>query len=252
MPRKFNIKLAPASKNRMSISVRNDKKTLGTKVKAIEKQLRKQKPESKAVTVQIVPTNPAVLPYTGYSATLTQIAQGDLVSNRQGDEVTINSISLKGNIVIGATGSDSSLQGQDQCVQFFMVEDTQVTPDQTTVNPADVWETAVSYNPQTLERSIDARGRYKILEKTPIMFLNRLIGSDQVVPLASPLTPTANPNFHLYHRFKGGFRVRYNGAGIADIQKRGIFFVAMSSYVTPNGHAPYLSQCNARLNFYDN
>lgn len=236
---------------------KSKKPTLSTKVAKIEKMMRKDKPESKAISLPILRYGTDPLPVitagTGLlSYPLTQIAQGDLVGNRQGDEIVITSVSIKGELAIGTTSSLNAfgLQLYNNCVQLFLVEDSQTVADQTTVAYKDIWDDTYGeyYNPAAAERSIVSRGRYKILEKSHIIWLNRL---ESGTPAVAGVAPTMNPNFHLFHRFKAGLRVRYNAGGVADIQKRGLFFVATSNYVSPNGPAPYLKNLEARVNFTD-
>lgn len=237
---------------------KSSKPTLSEKVKKIEKVVRANKPELKTADSDVAPTpqlmaNIAAGPY---QFNCFPIAQGDTVSTRTGNEIRVVSVQFKGIINLGITSyvASSALGIQGNSVQAFLVQDTQTAPDAASLTVGDIWTqtSALSGAPNMVFRSLVGRGRYKILARSVIKFVDKMAPYDNTAGVITQLNPTQNCELHLYHKFKAPLKVRYNGTGTGDIQKNNVGIIFLSDYNTSTGGtSTYLGVGALRVNFTD-
>lgn len=155
---------------------------------------------------------------SGYIFTVSDIVQGDVYDNRQGNSILVKSLNIQGNIKWNTSATDSALT-------MWVIIDTQQASD-TTPSIGDI------FNGQGPHSILNAQtvGRYKILLKKHYS----QDSSKQLVFVDEHMTM----NHH----------VRYNGALASDIQKGGIYVVFISNRGTLSPQATIVS----RLSYYDN
>lgn len=166
-------------------------------------------------------TNITASPYTGapHITHISAIGQGNNIDQRGGNSIKLNYISLKG-LVSYATGSSSTL------TTLFLIQDTQQVSDTTpTVN--DIFESSAGALGVLNQANL---GRFRILWKKKIT----QDGSNA-------------RSVEQYKRLK--FHLRYNGTATSDIQRNGLYFIALSNQVVAS--APVITMWS-RLAYVDN
>jgi hypothetical protein len=161
----------------------------------------------------------------GASATvlhLTSIAQGDTVSGRTGNSVLLKGIQCRFEFVNSATSTPATLY------RVMIVQDTQTTPDGTSLTTSDVLES----NSTLAFMNLSTSGRYKILK-------NWYFTTDAVSRYSRSLTYYKPMHQH----------IRWNGTAAGDIQKNGIYLIAFSDQSTTSRPTMYY---NIKLNYHDN
>lgn len=156
---------------------------------------------------------------SGYIIHLSAIAQGDNTNNRHGNSIFLRYINIKGNVRIGSAEPYTR-------VRVALVIDNQQIGD---TSPAltDCYQTA---SPDSFLNTSTV-GRFKVL-------LSRVFN-------LSPDKPIASMDINKVVRH----HVRFNGTAATDIQKGGVYLLAMSDQYT--GTAPSFD-ANYRLSYYDN
>lgn len=153
------------------------------------------------------------------SSAVMAIGQGDTIGSRNGNSILAKYLSIRGYAVTGQT--------TDQQLLFYVIMDTQQIAD-TSPSFSDIFSGSgvnIFLNAATV-------GRFKILKKIRISH----ISTTQNRPLSCDIS-------------LGNHHIRYNGTGSADLQKGGIYLIAVSNQAT--GLCPVLYM-NTRLVYYDN
>lgn len=161
-----------------------------------------------------------VIDNSGSVLNLTSIAQGDTIQTRTGNSIFIRSISMKFNPYTLQTGVATHLR-------LMLIQDNQQVSD------------TVPSIPEMLE-SVDVLSHLKVqtLGRFSVLWDKNVL-LDQV------------SNRQKYFEYKNHtiqHHVRYNGTTTADIQKGGLYLVAISDESTNTPLLPY----NIRIGFYDN
>lgn len=155
-----------------------------------------------------------------YSARLSAIPQGDGDNARTGNSIFARSLNIRGQVINNISGTPP------EYMRVMVVLDTQQIGD-TTPNLADVLENN-GYNSHLLKSTV---GRFKILFSS-IYEVNSTIN----------ISRTFDINIPMRHH------IRYNGTAGTDVQKGGLYIMAISSEAT-NG--PTL-RFDSRLSYHDN
>lgn len=184
-------------------------------VKAIKRTYR---PEYKKIDLGAVANDVGT---TANTQLLHGIAQGDTNITRNGNNILIKSVSMKGWIQHNNTATVG------QMVKMWLIADKQQIGD-TTPTAADIWQVAASSVTAPLNR--DTTGRFKILwSKT------------YTVDPGNEIRP-----IYMYKRLT--HPVKYNGTTGADIQKNGLYLFMAS---TDDTNKPQVNT-NIRTTFLDN
>lgn len=157
---------------------------------------------------------------TGHIDHVSAIAQGDGISNREGNSVkaTLISMRLSGYIHASATNTQ---------VRYMLVMDNQTVSDST---PA-VDDILESVNTRSF-LDIARLGRFTILV-------------DGHIPLVAS---AANGAFYREHNIPLNNHIRFNGTASTDIQKNGLYFLTLSDQAT---NTPVVNT-QIRLRYVDN
>lgn len=158
-----------------------------------------------------------------YVQHLTAIAQGDSDVTRTGNSVFVRAVNIKGRSVYNAT-----LGAVPSFIRIMLVIDTQQVGDTSPTINGVIDTTNGGYQAHMLNTTV---GRYKVL-------YSKIFTNDSV----QNTVKSFDINIPLRHH------VRFNGTASTDIQKGGIYIMAISSEVT-NG--PKLI-FNARVSYHDN
>lgn len=156
-----------------------------------------------------------------YTSHLTAVAQGDGDSARTGNSIFVRNLRIRGQIIFSPTGGDI------QNVTIMLVLDTQQIADTTSVNAALVLAAQnvdSPLNPQNV-------GRFSILYRRKFT-------------LWSP--DRLQSNFLINKVLR--HHVRYNGTTGGDIQKGGLYLIAISDQ---GANGPAISHYS-RLSYHDN
>lgn len=158
-----------------------------------------------------------------YQSHLTAIAIGDTDTTRTGNSIFVRAVNIKGRVVYNATAGVAPT-----FLRLMVVIDTQQVGD-TLPSIGSVIDTASGgYQAHMLNTTV---GRFKVL-------YSKILVNDSIQRTVVPF----ELNFPMRHH------VRYNGSNSTDIQKGGIYVLAISSEAT-NG--PKLIW-NARVSYHDN
>lgn len=158
---------------------------------------------------------------TGTVTHLTSIAQGDGDGARTGNSVFVRSANIKGYIQRNAAGSGV------QIVKLSLVIDKQQVGDS-----APTWADIYEGTDVNCHLNSDTVGRFSILWTRTYILDN----------LSTPLAKFDLNKVMRHH-------VRYNGVNGTDIQKGGLYLVAVSSQATSN--FPALN-FDSRISYHDN
>ncbi|HAG6118910.1 TPA: hypothetical protein HFC92_005492 [Escherichia coli] len=155
---------------------------------------------------------------TGNIIHLTGISIGDSANEREGNSIFMRSISARFNTTCNSSATSSF-------IRMILIEDLQQVAD-TGPTMASVLQSDVmsSLNSTTI-------GRYKVL-------YNKLYTVNNTDKKSIVWTKYWDIKHH----------VRYNGSGVADIQKGGLYLLLLSSEATNTPTITY----NIRLGYYDN
>lgn len=198
----------------MSPKTHNKKKSnFVKKVENIVKQTQTKIEEHKFLDVDIGVTMSAGTGLLENMLSIVSVAQGLDYNNRIGNEISVMSVNLKG-LVIDFKNSNFA--------RAFIIQDTQTISD-TLPNVTDIFS---DRNPATYKLNLLNNKRFKILEKSDILFSTN-------VGVGGPIS-TQVPMLNMYHKFKYALKVRYNGTTSADYQKNALYFVILS-YGTGGG-----------------
>lgn len=158
-----------------------------------------------------------------YCYHLTAVPIGDTDITRTGNSIFVRSINIRGQLIYNPT---SGVTPTGCRIMVFM--DTQQVGDTAPFIGSVIDATAGGVNAHMLSTTV---GRFKVL-------YSRILYTDSINRTVIPI----NVNLPMRHH------VRFNGSGANDIQKGGIWFVALSDQAT-NG--PKLLW-NSRTSFHDN
>ncbi len=168
------------------------------------RRFRRMAPELKVSDRAPAPYNPSS--GVGISDRVFEIQNGTGIGDRIGDSILLQSVDVRGTITMSAT--DVALH---TVVRIALIQDMQQVAD-TTVLTGTVWESVT--NPLSF-RERDSTGRFKMLWTQRYTFTK----ADEWNRFRT---------FSIHHKFRGGLKVRYNGTGIADLQKNGVFLLMQS------------------------
>lgn len=206
---KKNLKSKPSSKASTSTQVAS----LATKV---NNMMKAYQPELKVYDTYM---SAQIISAGAHLKNLSLIPIGDGQSNRQGHQVSIKSIGLKSFVYWDASAPASGI------VSVFLIQDTQQQSD------ADPTFADIFSFPQTTLGILNREtiGRYKILYKKKIFQ-----DGQKVVPVETYKSTNIN--------------IRYNGVALGDLQKNGLYLVAVSESVVQLPRITY----HLRLRYTDN
>lgn len=159
-----------------------------------------------------------------YTSNLAAIANGDTDITRTGNSVYVRSVNVKGQVEWNPAGLGV------QYMRVMVVLDTQQIGD-TAPTPAQVIQTVGGSNSYNAHLQIATVGRFKILSNT-IFAVNGVAVKSRAI----------NINLPMRHH------IRFNGTGSGDIQRGGLYLMAISSSAADG---PLLS-FNSRTSFHDN
>lgn len=161
---------------------------------------------------------------------LTAIATGDTNATRTGNKITARSIHIRGHVSLPIGGITSIFR-------YVIVQDRQQVGD-TSPSWTDIFTSA---DVDSLVNSTTA-GRFKIIR-------------DRVIVLQPPdssggsgLTAVIKP-INVYVKLRKPIQVRYNNTAGTDVQKNGIYFLAISDILAAN--VGPVTDLNLRLGFTD-
>lgn len=157
---------------------------------------------------------------SSYSARLAAIAQGDGDNARTGNSIFARSLNIRGQVIYNSAGTSPEF------LRVMVILDTQQVGDQTP-NIMDVLENN-GYNSHLLKSTV---GRFKVL-----------FSSIYEVDSVNNLSRSFNINLPMRHH------IRYNGTAGTDMQKGGLYIMAISSEAT-NGPT---FRFDSRLSYHDN
>nr|QXP07581.1 MAG: putative capsid protein [Arizlama virus] len=158
---------------------------------------------------------------TGVVQPMVSITQGDGDDQRTGNSVFVRSVNFKGYIQRNTSGDSS------QIVRISIVQDTQQQAD-AAPGFSNIYEgTSIASHLNT-----ETVGRFKVM-------YNRVFTVDDLTCGVIPF----EINMPMRHH------VRYNGSSPTDIQKGGLYFIAVSTQGTTN--AP-LVHYDMRISYHDN
>lgn len=229
------VRLTAAAKynrsNRTLSRTSSRRGSIRQQVGSIHKALRTIAPEVKYLDVAVSSTNIAT---PGAIVHCTAIAQGDLLGNRTGEGIKLQSISLHGSwtMPVATTPTANAYIRVVIFVDKQQVADT--TPGVTTVfSPT---------GPQEMQLNTTALKRFRILYASPVLDLRRLAAA---TALSTTVVPTQSPLFSF--DWSGNMEVRFNGANTTDIEKNGVYV----AYLSDDANNTIDTSVTCRLGFID-
>lgn len=170
--------------------------------------------------IDTTPINGTVNSTPGNIGLITAIAQGDSASSRTGNSVLAKSVTVHGYVAWNATGTQQNMA-------VWLVKDTQQVGDTTPT-----WGTIFSgSNVQCFMNRDTGAGRFQIMKK---WIFTQDESRDQIV--------------FEYNTIIKNTHIRWNGPAASDIQKNGLYIVAVSNQTV---NLPSL-QTQVRFNYHDN
>lgn len=182
--------------------------TLYAQVKALQRAVKNLGPEKKYTDLTLAQTNITV---AGAITHITAIAQGDSISTRTGNAVTVVSIACKGKI---ATGANALAVGS--YLRVLVVCDKQQVADTSPAPATIITDGIFTADPVSMLPNTDFLERFRILHSS------RLYDGSRIA------TGTATQDRTWEFSWSGNIKVQYNGTASSDIQKNGLYVVFLT------------------------
>ncbi len=179
----------------------------------MQSAVKKFAPEQKYIDVNTDMNN--INDATGAVVHVTAIGQGDTMSTRHGDSITVNSLNLRGQFTRNSTTIATPFNTQYRVFVFIdkqQVGDTVPTMADVIINPS---------SPVGALPNLTTLDRFKILFISPLYDGWRM----GITPNVGSL---AEQRLDFYFDWQGSWKVNYNGTASTDIQKNG-FYVGITS-----------------------
>lgn len=215
-----------------SARIRKGKRSTDAKqwkaIKTLKRKVASQ--EIKSLDTEVVNQGVTTTPVV---TACTNVAQGDQMYQREGNQIRISSIHWRGYGVIDRDVRYSFLR-------LVLVQDKQQIGD-----TAPAWTDVFEYATVVSHTALASRGRFKILYDKVIAFS----GGGQLVAGAGNTGGGPQSKVINFRKKFKNLIVRYNGAASTDIQKNGLYFMCVSTDGAGDGPTGVIS---SRINWYDN
>jgi len=184
--------------------------TLAAQVKSLQRIVKSLAPEKKYFDVSL---NQANVTVAGAVTALCGIAQGDGISNRTGNAITVTNITIKG---IFERGTDA-LAAIGYKYRVLVVVDKQQVADTSPTCGDVISDGAYTANPLTCLPNANNLERFRILWTSPLYEMAK-----GMITSAAASTAVVQTGCFEW-TWSGSLKVEYNGANAADIQKNGVY-----------------------------
>jgi len=180
---------------------------------------------SEKYKLDIADSGTVILNNGTYSQHLTAVAIGDGDNQRTGNSIYVRSVNIKGSCIFNTAGGAAN-----QFMRLMLIEDTQQISD-TVPTLATVLQTTGTGNSYNSHLNTATVGRFKILY-------------NKVYELDSVKAPARNFEINLPMRH----HVRYNGTASTDVQRGGLYLMAIADSTADGPTLIYQS----RTSYHDN
>lgn len=228
---------ATRSLNRYNTRGPSTSGSLTAQVKSLQRVVKQLQPELKAVDIDLTQTN---LSLTGTVVHLSQVAQGDNQGNRTGNLITIRKLDVVVKLTryTAYTFNDAG----NAYFRWALIVDKEQYSD-TSPGAGDVFQTPG--DPWLDFPNLSALERFRFLYVSPCMDLQKIVCSPSASSSAYAGVPTQSAVGSF--SWNGEIKVGYNGTGVSDIEKNGVYLVLLTSGT--NAELDMLGKC--RICFTD-
>lgn len=204
------------SQNKLTARGPSKRGTLTQQVRSLQRVVSSLAPELKYTDITLTVTN---LTNSGTVVNLTQIAQGDTISTREGQTIHLKKIFIRGTL---AAAADAPIEGFFRYVVFV---DKQQVADSSPSVATVIQDGTGSANPIHNLLNVNFLERFRVLWSSKAIPLKRLgLDTDNTTP------PTEDPNIEV--NLAVNFKVAFNGTASSDIEKNGVFMLFLTSATT--------------------
>lgn len=196
---------------------------LRSQVRQLRTYVRKLAPEQKSIDLDLDVTN---LASSGAIVSIVNIPSGAGDDDRIGNTINITGIIVNGIIVRSTDFTNGA--ANNSYIRFCVVQDTQQVADTAPTAASMFLDPAEPWNLVAPAQS----SRFRVLWASQLFDLARIIPDSDLIPL-SAIIPTMSPVFSF--QWSGNVKVDYNGSAGTDVEKNGLYFVALTNNTVSTG-----------------